>query len=264
MTAGLLGCRIAAFLVLLPLASPARCDTDASIVTELKDDVIWSLEAVGGDVKGIVTAPLHLDRLREVTLKQALIAGGAVAAIGITIALDENIRNSARGIGSKTGRDIQSAATTASWVSLGSLYAAGLWENRDDWRRHALTGGESALVSAELVRVTKVAFGRERPDAGKGAYRWFEGGDSFVSDAATPPYAVAEAVSDAFDHRWWATAPAYASALAVGVGRMGQDRHWASDVVGSAVLGIATEKRFQALHQGVGQTIPASASPTGP
>jgi membrane-associated phospholipid phosphatase len=179
-------------------------------------------------------------RLKDVTWRQVLVAAGALAAIGVTISLDQDIRNSAVGIGSKTARDIQTAATTASWVSLGALYAAGLWAGRDDWRHHALTGDESALVSAQLVSLTKEAFGRQRPNANKGADRWWDNGDSFVSDAATQPFAIAEAVSDAFEHRWWVTAPAYAAASAVGVGRMDQDDHWASDIVGSAVLGIAS------------------------
>jgi hypothetical protein len=243
--------RLAALLVLLPLASPALGDPDPdpSIGSQLKDDAIWSVKAVWNDVKTIVTAPLHVARLKDVTLRQVLITAGALAAIGVTIPLDQDIRNSAVGIGSKTARDIQTAATTASWVSLGALYAAGLWVGRDDWRHHALTGGESALVSAQLVTLTKTAFGRQRPNANKGAYRWWDGGDSFVSDAATPPFAIAEAVSSAFDHRWWATGPAYAAALAVGAGRMGQDDHWASDIVGSAVLGIATQTLFQTLHE---------------
>jgi hypothetical protein len=253
--------RIAALLVLLPLVRPALCDPDPdpTIGSQLKDDVLWSVEAVWSDVKSIVIAPLHVARLKDVTLRQVLIAAGALAAIGVTIPLDQDIRNSAVGIGSKTARDIQTAATTASWVSLGALYAAGLWVGNDNWRRHALTGGESALVSAELVNLTKVAFGRERPNANKGAYRWWDGGQSFVSDAATPPFAIAEAVSDALDHRWWVTGPAYAAALAVGAGRMGQDDHWASDIVGSAVLGIATQTLFQTLHQDVGQ--PGAAAP---
>ncbi len=245
--------RMAVLLVLLPLARPAMCDPDPGMVSELKDDAVWSVQAVWSDVKTIVTAPLHVARLKDVTWRQVLVAAGALAAIGITIPLDQDIRNSAVGIGSKTARDIQTAATTASWVSLGALYAAGLWAGRDDWRHHALTGGESAVVSAQLVSLTKEAFGRQRPNANKGAYRWWDNGESFVSDAATPPFAIAEAVSDAFDHRWWATGPAYAAALAVGVGRMGQDDHWASDIVGSAVLGIATQTLFQTLHQDVGK-----------
>jgi PAP2 superfamily len=253
-------CRMAVLLVLLPLACPVRCDPEPGMGSELKDDAIWSVQAVWSDVKTIVSAPLHVARLKDVTWRQVLVAAGALAAIGVTIPLDQDIRNSAVGIGSKTARDIQTAATTASWVSLGALYAAGLWAGRDDWRHHALTGGESALVSAQLVSLTKEAFGRQRPNANKGAYRWWDNGDSFVSDAATPPFAIAEAVSDAFEHRWWVTAPAYAAALAVGAGRMGQDDHWASDIVGSAVLGIATQTLFQTLHQDVGQP-PAVAPP---
>jgi PAP2 superfamily len=169
-------------------------------------------------------------------------------AIGATIGLDTDIRRGAKGIGGSTGRDIQDVATTVSWTTLGGLYAAGLWEGREDWRHNALTGGEGAVVSMGLTKATKAAFGRQRPDAGEGAYHCFAGGTSFVSDAATPHFAISEAVSESFGHAYWAMLPSYAVATAVGVGRMAQDRHWASDIVGSAVLGLGTEKLFSSFH----------------
>jgi len=94
----------------------------------------------------------------------------------------------------------------------------------------------------------KVAFGRERPDANRGPYAWFQGGRSFVSADTTPAFALAEAVAAGFDHRWEVTVPAYVAATAVGVGRMGRDRHWASDILASAFLGIGTTKLFNALE----------------
>jgi membrane-associated phospholipid phosphatase len=56
-------------------------------------------------------------------------------------------------------------------------------------------------------------------------------------------------MSDALDDRWWAAAPVYALATGVGIGRMGQDAHWASDILGSAVVGICTSKAFIKLHE---------------
>ena len=37
-------------------------------------------------------------------------------------------------------------------------------------------------------------------------------------------------------------------AAAVGLGRMGQDAHWLSDIVGSALLGVGTTELFLHMH----------------
>jgi len=44
------------------------------------------------------------------------------------------------------------------------------------------------------------------------------------------------------------TIPTYALAIGMGVGRIGQDRHWASDILGSAVLGVGTAKLLNYWH----------------
>ena len=235
-------------LLLVLLSQLAYASDSPGIGGALGGDALWVAKIAWWDVRSIATLPLEIGRLRELSWQQVLTGVIAVGAIGVTIPLDEDIRRNAKGIGRSTGRDIQDVATTVSWTTLGGLYAAGLWEEREDWRHHALTGGEGAAVSMGLTKATKAAFGRQRPDTNEGAYRWFSGGTSFVSDAATPHFAISEAVSESFDHAWWAMLPSYAVATSVGVGRMGQDRHWASDVVGSAVLGLGTEKLFSFFH----------------
>ena len=102
----------------------------------------------------------------------------------------------------------------------------------------------------------KVTFGRERPDSGKEPLAWFQGGKSFVSGDTTPAFALAEAVSAGFDHRWEVMIPAYVAATAVGVGRMGRDRHWASDILASTFLGIGTTKLFNYMHRHREQAAP--------
>jgi hypothetical protein len=171
-----------------------------------------------------------------------------LGSIGGMIALDDDIRKEARHIDDRAASDLQNTSLAVSYASLATLYGAGLMTDDEHWRHGALTGAESVLVSFGLAKLAKVSFGRERPDAGKGAKAWFAGGRSFVSDVTTPAFAAAEAVSEAFDHTWWVTIPAYTAATAVGVGRMGQDRHWASDIVASAVIGVGTTTLFTYLH----------------
>jgi membrane-associated phospholipid phosphatase len=241
-------CRITTVLLLVPFSWMAYPMDASSVGGQVGADARWVAKITWWDVRSIAALPLAITHVRDITWHQVLSGAIAVGAIGATIGLDPDIRRGAKDIGHNTARDIQDVATTVSWASLGGLYAAGLWEQRDDWRHNAITGGEGALVSMGLTKATKAAFGRQRPDSGDGAYSWFAGGTSFVSDAATPHFAVSEAVSQSFDHAWWAMLPSYAVATAVGVGRMGQDRHWASDIVGSAALGFGSERLFSFFH----------------
>jgi membrane-associated phospholipid phosphatase len=61
-------------------------------------------------------------------------------------------------------------------------------------------------------------------------------------------FALAAGVSEYFDNEWYVAAPVYSLALLDGFGRMGHDAHWFSDVVGAALLGVATTELFIWLH----------------
>jgi membrane-associated phospholipid phosphatase len=54
-------------------------------------------------------------------------------------------------------------------------------------------------------------------------------------------FAMASVVADEYDD-WRVDALSYGTAAAVGLSRVYQDRHWASDVMGGATLGIAVGK----------------------
>jgi membrane-associated phospholipid phosphatase len=77
---------------------------------------------------------------------------------------------------------------------------------------------------------------------------FFHGGQSFVSGDVTPMFALAAGVSEYFHNEWYVAAPVYSLALLDGFGRMGHDEHWFSDVVGAALLGVATTELFIWLH----------------
>jgi len=223
-------------------------------------DVRYAGRTAYADARAIVTAPLHVGALSEITPRELLTGALLLAALGGTIALDETIRSAGRTMDRHTASTLQTTASTISLSSLGVVYIAGLVRDDEHWRREALTGAEGVGASSGLVKLTKMAFRRERPDSGEGSTAFFRHGDSFVSDAATPPFAAAQAVSSAFDYAWWATLPAYATATAVGIGRIGQDRHWASDIVASAYVGAGTTALFDCLHAREERDAPAAVA----
>jgi len=215
----------------------------------LWDDIRWTGRSVLNDAKAVVTSPLRIGKLRQVSWKGWLKAGLIVGSIGASIALDQPLRDAIKGMDDDAADTMQTVGSVVTQGALPVLYIGGLIAEKETWRRDALTGAESLAVVSGLVPLTKVVFGRQRPDTGVGPTAWFQGGQSFVSDAATPPFAAAEAVSHAFDYNPWVAAPMYASAVAVGLARMGRDRHWTSDIVGSAALGIMTTRLFNRMHR---------------
>lgn len=126
----------------------------------------------------------------------------------------------------------------------------GLASDDDRIRRDAITGYAAAGIASLITIGFKTAFGRLRPRQERHSHtQFFDGGDSFVSGAATPVFALACATSEAFDNRWYVAVPAYAGALTVGFGRIGHDAHWLSDIAGSAIVGIATTELMLWMHR---------------
>jgi membrane-associated phospholipid phosphatase len=61
-------------------------------------------------------------------------------------------------------------------------------------------------------------------------------------------FALATGVSEYFHNEWYVAGPVYSLALLDGFGRTGHDAHWFSDVIGGALLGVATTELFISLH----------------
>src|SRR5262249_30855088 len=158
----------------------------------------------------------------------------------------EPARRAFREISHKDASHLESWGNIALWGSTGALYLYGFALDDARAREYALTSLASVGVSGLLTGALKLSFGRLRPDANKGHWRWFQGGLSFVSGAATPAFAVASILSEYADNRWYVALPAHTAASAVGLGRMGKDAHWISDIIGSALLGVGTTELF--LH----------------
>lgn len=97
-------------------------------------------------------------------------------------------------------------------------------ENETHWMSHA-----RALVWGTIASSTlKVAFGRQRPSNNPNYH-------SFPSGHATTAFTTATVLTYAYG--WKAAMIAYPVATFVGLSRLSDNVHWASDVVGGAFLG---------------------------
>ena len=218
-----------------------------SLPTLLADDGSYLVRSLYRDGVDLIKLPL---RITEVTLTDVVVTAVVVGTIPATIyGLDDPIRRNVKNIPNSTAGTLTTVGQGTTLGSLGLIYGWGLYSHNDEARHAVLTGAEGIGLSALLTVGIKAAFGRKRPNAGEGPRAFFKSGQSFISGDTTPTFAAAATISEAFDYHWWAAVPAYSLAVMTGVGRMGKDAHWASDILGSALVGAGTTELLFYLHR---------------
>lgn len=123
----------------------------------------------------------------------------------------------------------------------GAMLAAGLIFKHENLRETGRDAIEAGLIAHVLDKYfIKRAFGRERPEDSNGRNVFVPGSnhDSFPSGHATEAFAVASVVA-ARSKSWPISVIAYTAATIVALDRLNVRAHFASDVVGGAILGSA-------------------------
>jgi membrane-associated phospholipid phosphatase len=145
-----------------------------------------------------------------------------------------------------------------------TMYATGRLSHSARLAELGLYGTEALFVGEGIGSVMKDVFGRARPyvDTVPNPDNWqlfrgFTGGDkyrSFPSGHTVAGFAAAAAVS-AETSRWWPGAiyiigPAmYGGATLIGLSRMYENRHWASDVIMGAAIGTFAGTKVVRYHR---------------
>jgi membrane-associated phospholipid phosphatase len=218
-----------------------------NLSTLLAEDGRYLFRAFYSDGVDILKLPR---RVQEVRLTDVMIATVVLGTIPATIyGLDDPLRRKVKNIPDSTAGNLTLIGQGTTLGSVGLIYGWGLYSSNDEARHAVLTGAEGIGLSSLLTVGIKAAFGRQRPKTGEGPRAFFQGGQSFVSGDTTPTFAAAATISEAFDYHWWAAIPAYSLAVMTGVGRMGKDAHWASDILGSALVGAGTTELLFYLHR---------------
>ncbi len=123
--------------------------------------------------------------------------------------------------------------------------------------------GSAARVAAAVLAggvgngTLKVALGRERPSVTDDPARFHpfsldNARQSFPSGHVVVAFSAADALARE-SGRTWAGALAYGTAALVGWSRVYEDKHWASDVAGGALVGIASSRASAALLRRAGR-----------
>lgn len=135
----------------------------------------------------------------------------------------------------------------------GSLYASGEIFDRDDLRKTALLSLESWLTSGVIVLGLKFVTGRARPGVGEGCYAFhpfsFKSSyNSFPSGDAASAFAVAATIADQSDS-FSIDFLVYSLATLVGIYRIHDNKHWASDVFVGSSIGYFVGKKISDLRR---------------
>jgi membrane-associated phospholipid phosphatase len=208
------------------------------------------------------------------TYRDAILAGAFAVTARLVHPLDEHYRHRLQDSSTQANRKLQTlatfvrtTATPGSYIIGGTMYTVGRIAKNQKLASLGLHGTEALIIGEGVAGVVKALVGRQRPSvtpANPNSYQFMRGltgGDeyrSFPSGHTVSAFAAAAAVTAETAHNapntTWIVAPIlFGGATLVGVSRMYNNRHWASDVIVGAGIGtFAGLKvvRFNDSHAG--------------
>lgn len=196
------------------------------------------LRLVWADATETATEPLRWDG--DDWRNVGLIGGGLVLGMAF---LDKPIRDAAqRNRSASSDRffvRVQRFGTKQYGLPvLAGFYGYGEFADDYEAKTVALDGLSASLISALVTSSIKGVVGRARPNSGLGPHHFapLQGDYSFPSGHATGAFTFASVIASHYDSIW-VDATAYGIAGLVGIARIQQDAHWASDVAAGALIG---------------------------
>jgi len=186
------------------------------------------------DQKAMWTSPFHMSKSDGKWW--ALFAGSTAVLIPMDKRLSNGLPNTVTQIRfSKDVSQIGAAYTTLPIA--GALYLYGRTKNDAKAREVGVLGAEALLDGAIMVKVLKLAAGRERPELQGGSGRFFQGEDGFPSGHAIETWAFASLISHEYAPSKIVPIITYGLASAVSVSRFTARKHYASDIVAGGAMG---------------------------
>ena len=184
-------------------------------------------------------------------------AAGAAGGTALVLLVDQPVQRLVQDHRSQTSDELSDVFRPAgdarvAFAAAGGLTLAGLLVDDDRVRGAGLRAGASLATGVVAAEVLKFGLGRGRPATFTSAtdFRPFtsendtlgvESRGSFPSGHSVVAFALATSLADDI-HRTPATAALYTVAAGTALSRVNDDRHWLSDVVGGAVLGITSAR----------------------
>lgn len=187
-------------------------------------------------------------------LKAGLVIG---AASGLYLA-DADVRNFAQKNQSSTGdtgADVGNFLGNPLYAvpSLGLFYLYGHLAEDPKARRASLLAVESLAISGAFTMTIKLATRRPRPDTGESSTTWNSHGtkstnSSFPSIHTQTAFSIAAVLAEEYGTNTYVPTIAYGLATLVGLSRVYDDKHWASDAFIGAAIGYVVGKAVVRYH----------------
>jgi membrane-associated phospholipid phosphatase len=208
------------------------------------------------------------------TYRDIILAGAVTIGALLVRPLDEHVARLLRDSSTQSNEKLHKLATfvrttaaPGSYIIGTSMYVTGRVAKNEHLAQLGLYGTESLIVGEIVGGVLKGFVGRQRPYVEPqdphsfGFLRGFGGGDqyhSFPSGHSLAAFAAAAAVSSQTSEWWpntrWIIGPTlFSGAALVGLSRIYDNKHWATDVIVGAGLGtFAGLKviRYHDIHSG--------------
>ncbi len=159
------------------------------------------------------------------SLKVAVVGGGAA---GIASIWDQDLHESAANPDSSFGKALETAGGWPTSVLVAGLFGVGELGHKTRLRAMGYDMVDASIVNLGYSSLFKVAVGRERPDGSNHA--------SFPSGHTSNAFTLATVAE--IHYGWAVGIPAYAAAATIGASRIVRDKHYLSDVVAGATLGV--------------------------
>ncbi|MEP6597336.1 MAG: phosphatase PAP2 family protein [Ginsengibacter sp.] len=209
---------------------------------------------LGSDFKQQLTAPFHL------TGNGAIRTGEFAASIAAFTLLDEPVQRTAlKTRNSNTVRSVSKYITNSGGIfeayTLSALGAYGFAFKNVKMQTTTLLATQAYLTSGTMEGIIKFIAGRQRPnyyDPSKAdAEPTFHGplfkpsntingnhlSTSFPSGHTTVAFAAATVFAMEYKHTPWVPIVSYSAASLIGISRLTENKHWATDVIAGAALG---------------------------
>jgi membrane-associated phospholipid phosphatase len=199
---------------------------------------LWGRE-LGGDLADYLASPAQWQG------EEWARAGGILLLTGLAFQADEAVRDGFVANQSPTGDALAQVGNgwgeleSLSGLTLLSLYGTGVATDNRRLVRLSANGLEAIVLSGLTTGIGKLAFGRVRPADAADSHEWFRSGQSFPSGHTTAAFALSTVLAESGD------APSlgrrvffYSLAGLTAYARMYDSRHWLSDTVVGAAIGI--------------------------
>lgn len=214
----------------------------------------------GSNLKQAFTKPFHMKGENWKTVgKFAVVLGGLAFADKPLQRFAFNLRNKNAGL-STVSRQVTQFGGAYEAYTLGALGAYGFLFKNEKMKTSTLLAVQSYITGAAVQAVVKFMTGRQRPFAvnsnqvaGEPTFRGpfqvlrdAEGkrlNGSFPSGHTTLAFAAATVYAMEYGNKKWVPVFAYSAASLIGLSRMTENKHWATDVLAGAALGYLSGRQ---------------------